>query len=605
MNYVLIIFLLVSLLLWPVAVVAQTVPAELPPVCNDEYAKFLVSQQVSESGTIPETDRRIRVLIRAADLLWKFDQPTAREYFSEAFKVAGDRFREKGFEKEDLSNNSFRQLPDHRFEVIKAIAAKDNDWARRLIDQLLKEYEKEAGDRNSFNRTRELDDVIRIAIEALKLNPQLSWQLFRRAMQHPLDFHWMSAVPNVAVINRQFADQLYIELLTRYAGESPRRLLLLSAYPFGSDSPIGIERSNYSVSVVGGISPSRDLQLRFIDTFLRRAISYTNDPQNVNATPEQNRLPEPVYILGALNDLEPLIIRDFPSLIQLLSEARALTNGLLTEQMRQDAASRASRNEQLGWGFDRRLKQLEEAEANGKMTDFMIVSMLTWDADHRTEEQFEIIESWFEKIKEDSARTQAFNYFWFLRSQFAMREKRFNDAERFARKVPELEHRAILLFEIADLQLKSVNDRVTAYTTLREVGRIAEQAPDSPEKARVLFGLVNKYSSINSVFAVQQLSEAVDVLNHLEKPDILSSSIIRVIKGKDFTFTASFGMPGYNFETMFREISSMNFDLGLTNAKSVSDKYLRALAVFAIAKNCAEIPKKKPARKPVTSKTGS
>ena len=605
MNHIPIAFL-ASLLLSSIAVVAQTVPVELPPVCNDEYAKFLVSQQVSESGSIPETDRRIKILIRAADLLWKFDQTIAREYFTEAFKVAGDRFREKGFEKEDLSDNTFRQLPDHRFEVIKAIAVRDGEWAKRLIDQLLKEYDKATGDRNSFNRTRELDDVIRIAIGALQVNPQLSWQLFRRAMQHPLDFHWMSAIPNVAAINPQFADQLYIELLTRYADESPRRLLLLSAYPFGSDSPIGVERSNYSVSIVGGISPSRDLQLRFIDTFLRRAISYANDPENVNATPEHDRLPEPVYILGALNDLEPLIIRDFPSMIQPFSEARALSNGLLTEQMRQDEAARKSRNEQVGWGFDRRLKQLEEAEANGKLTDYMIVSMLTWDADHRTEEQFAIIESWFEKIKEDSTRTQAFNYFWFLRSQFALKEKRFNDAERFARKVPELEHRAILLFEIAEVQLKGVNDRATAYTTLREVARIAEQAPDSPEKARVLFGLVNKYSSINSVFAIQQLSEAVDVLNRLEKPDILSSSITRMIKGKNFTFSAGFGLPGYNFETMFREVSGMSFELSLTNAKSVGDKYLRALAVFAIAKTCADIPKKKPVRKTASPpKTGS
>jgi hypothetical protein len=118
---------------------------------------------------------------------------------------------------------------------------------------------------------------------------------------------------------------------------------------------------------------------------------------------------------------------------------------------------------------------------------------------------------------------------------------------------------------------------------------------------------VNKYSKVNQVFAIQELSDAVRVLNRLDKPQVLSNYITRVIKGKDFSFTASFSMPGYDFEGTFREISKNNFELSLSNAKSVDDKYLRSLAIFAIAKNCAEVQKnKKPARKNSTPpKAGS
>ncbi|HVF31098.1 MAG TPA: hypothetical protein VNA22_09010 [Pyrinomonadaceae bacterium] len=597
--------LFIFLLTSSVAVVGQTQPQELPPVCNDEYARFLVDQQVAESKSVQETDRRVRILIRAADFLWMYDQPTAREYFAEAFKVAGDRFNEKGFEKEELAKSSFRVHPDHRFEVIRAIMVKDGEWAKRLVDQLMKEYEKAAKERTGFDKTSELDDVIRMAVDSLKTNPELSRQLFRRAMQHPLDFHWMWAPLSAAATNRQFADELYAELLANYANATPRRLLLLSAYPFASARIIGLEKYQFGAFVPESLQPNRNLQQRFIDTFLRRAISYAADPQNINAPAEENRMPEPAYVMTALNELEPIIIRDFPSLIQRLSEARAQTNGLITEQLRKDVHDRETRNEELNYGFDRRLKQLEEAEAKGRLTDFMIVQLLTWGEKGKSEEQFEVIEPWLDKIKEADARQGAINYFWFLRSQLAIREARYDDAEKFARKVPELEHRAILFFEIADKQLKNVNDAATVYSTLREVGRIAEQADNSVEKVRVLLALVNKYSKVNAVFAMQELSDAVRVLNGLEKPQVLSGYITRVIKGKDFSSTASFSMPGYDFETTFREISKNNFELSLSNAKSVDDKYLRALAVFAIAKNCAEAAKKKPAGKAAPPKAGS
>lgn len=582
---------------------AQTPTPELPVACNEEFARFLVDQQVTESRSVEETDKRIRILIRAADFVWKYDQPTARAYFTEAFKTAGDRFKEKGFERRE-NKGLTTIIPDYRFEVIKAIASKDAEWAKLLIDQMLKEYEKENAAREGFDKNRELDDILRIAVESLKTNPELSRALFRRAMQHPLDFHWFWTVFTVAGTNRPFADELYAELLTTYANATPRRLLFLSAYPFASGRPLGIERFQYGAHVPDGVLANRNLQQRFIETFLRRSITYASDPASVTAVPEEFRMAEPVYITTTLNELEPIIVRDFPSLIQRLSEARAQATGLLNEKMRKDAENKEARNDELGWGFERRLKELEKAESEGKLTDFMIVNLLTWGEGDKTEEQFKQIEPWLDKISEAPAREGTVNYFWFLRSKLAIKESRFTDAEKFAQKVPEVEHRAILFFDIADKQLKNVNDAATVYTTLREVGRLAEQAEDSTEKARVLLGLVNQYLKVNQVFAMQELADAVKVVNRVEKPDLLSSNTTRHIKGKAFSFFSSFSLPGYGLENTFKEISKNNFELSLSNAKALEDKYFRTIAVLAIAKNCVDIAPKKPVRKTPAPRSG-
>lgn len=409
--------------------------------CNEEFARFLVEQQVSESRNVEETDKRVRILIRAAEFLWKFEEPVGREYFAEAFKVANDRYHEKGFEKVENKGMTTR-LPDYRFEVIKAIAAKDSQWANKLIEQVLKGYEKD-WDRKDFDRNREVEETMSIAVDSVKTNPELSRLLLRRIMQHPLDFHWFWAPFTIAASNRALADSLYAELLTNYANSSPRRLLFLSAYPFASERILGIEKYQYGAWIPPTMSANKNLQRLFIGTFIQRVKSFAADPQNLNLPLEEYRQPEPVYMVAALAELEPIVIEHHPDLIQQLSEARAQATGMLNEEMRKTITEREKRNEALGYGFERRLKQLEEAEAEGKLNDQMIVSLLTWGS-KKTEEQFKQIEPWLAKIQHENGRKQAFDYFWFTRAELAVDEKRLDDAVLFAKKIPGIEHRAIL-----------------------------------------------------------------------------------------------------------------------------------------------------------------
>ena len=58
--------------------------------CNAEFARLLVAQQVEESKTVEETDKRVKILLRSADFLWKFEEDTARKYFAEAFQVVAE-----------------------------------------------------------------------------------------------------------------------------------------------------------------------------------------------------------------------------------------------------------------------------------------------------------------------------------------------------------------------------------------------------------------------------------------------------------------------------------------------------------------------------------
>ncbi len=565
--------------------------------CNNEFAKFLVDQQVAESRSVVQTDKRVRILTRSADFLWKFDQPVARAYFTEAFKVATDHFAEKGFENKEEKGGLLVLEPDYRFEVIRAIAKKDGEWAKRLIEQLLKDYEKNAAERKNIDKNREISSTIYIAEESVKTNPELSWYLFRRIMKQPLDSHWMFALYSVAEADRKFADALYGELLAVYRNETPRRLLFLGSYPFANPRRFGLDRYQYGSSVPPNFQPNLQLQQRFLDAFLARIASYAADPANLNKAPEQYYSPEPLYMLTALQELEPYIIERFPQMLQRFTEARAQANGMMTEAMRKTAADREKQNEDLGFTFEQKLEQLEKADSEGKLTDYMIISLVTWSQKDRTEEQFAKMEPWLDKIIEDAPRIQTVNFFWFLRSKLAVKEKRFEDARKFSMKVPEPDHRAILWFDIAEAQLKDLNEAASVYQTLTEVGQAARRSENSIAKARVLLGLASLYEKVNHTFALDELSDAVKVLNRLEDPDILSKTLRRSITGKGFGFFSSYAMPGYDMESTFRLLSKNDFDMPLSNARALDDKYLRTLAVIAVAQNCIDRPKPKPATK--------
>ena len=575
-------------------------PAPDAQVCNEDFARNIVEQQAAESRTVAETDKRVRMLIRTADFLWKYDELKAREYFAEAYKVANDRFSEKGFERQDYGS-IYVQLPDYRFEVLQAIAKRDGAWARKLTEELLKESEKDQKDRDSRDTGREVNSLMQIALENVKANPDLSWYLFRRLMRMELDFQWFWTVFSVAREDKAFADALYSELLVSHANATPRRVTYLSGYPFARDRMLGYESNSY-IALVPELSPNPQLQMRFIDLLLRRSDAYASDPANYGLQAEPNRPREAVYIVTALQELEPIVIQSFPAFLPRLNAARAKAISMLIETDRKSISDREKWKAPFSTSFEERIAELEKADEEGKLTDAIILQTLI--SGLKKEEQFKQLEPWLEKITDAEGRAKSISYFHVLRSKLATKEKRYVDAQKYASKVMEVDFQALLWYEAAENQLKDINDAAMAYETLADVGRLARRAEDSVGKARVLLGLANLYEKLNHSFAISELSEAVAVANRLKDADLQTRWLLYHIKVKDWAFGASIGTPGYDLEHTFGTVSKNDFSLPLSNAKAIDDKFYRTIAVIAVAKNCIDRPKPKAALNKGLSEAG-
>lgn len=555
------------------------------PVCTANFSQLIVEQQVDESRSV-DTRKRVMILIRAADFLWQMDETVARRYFEEAFRLAIEHFAEKGREtqKAEGKYGLITELSDLRFDVIKAVAKRDPKLAQTLSDKLFDEYEK--SDKSSKDNDPAPSGLLAIAGESAGSNKALSLYLFRRVMRYPLFNGWYYALFSAAEADQRFGDQIYREALTAFRNEKPSRLLYLSAYPFGRSRIIGFEKYSMGMQIPNGLSPDPALGRYYLSVFFDRVNAFAADSNETSVVVAMNTYPPPeaVYMSSALSEMEQIIIERYSDLLQRFSVARAHANAMLTDEMRKMLASNMVFQNRTGSKIDDLIRQAEEDDSNGKLTDWQIVTLATYQT--KTEAHFKEIEPFLPKIQNVDLRRESMNYFWFLRSELALKDGRMEDAEACAAKVPEIDHRATLYFQLAKRQLSNPNSVSEAFDTLNRLSKLARSAPNSVAKVQVLLGLAEKYEKLNHTIALDELAEAIRVANQLPNEDLLTTSVIRTLVGNGYVHYAVYQLPGGNLENVFNSIGENDVEMSLANARSIHEKYYRVLAVLAIAKNC-------------------
>jgi tetratricopeptide (TPR) repeat protein len=313
---------------------------------------------------------------------------------------------------------------------------------------------------------------------------------------------------------------------------------------------------------------------------LRRVM--TLSPENT-AESLQSSMPETAIAVMALNDLEPLISQQFPDLLTMFLQAKIHANSVVAADALKNARDRDEADRSFHKPFAEKLEELERAESEKKLDDSKIFQLVRVA---ETEENYKQAESWIDKMTDEIAREGTFNYFYFQRSKLASKEKRFDDARKYALKIVKIEHRAVLFFDVAEAKMKEPMTKLESLDTLLEVYQTALKAPDTVEKAQVLLGLAFMYEKVDHYNALNSLADAIKTANKLENPNLFTSYVSQQIKGKRFTHYSSYSVPGFEITETFYEISKKDFQNALNYTTSFSDKYLRTLAVLATVKDC-------------------
>ena len=248
--------------------------AQLPPAtssCSRDTALEIVQHQIDATRTFDNAGQRITVLIRAADLLWTYQQKKARATFTEAFDLAAQHFKEKG----DAPTSEGKILitgEDQRYAVIKAIARHDSAWAKKLTEQMLKDEQQEAEEKpakDTQRDTRTAEKLLIMANSLLASDQAAALNFARNSLRYPATFYLSSFLYELAAIGQPAADQFYQEALTAYANAPMERLLYLSSFPFGNDREAGEMPGSMLYQVPSGFVPNLKLQRMFVETLLK------------------------------------------------------------------------------------------------------------------------------------------------------------------------------------------------------------------------------------------------------------------------------------------------------------------------------------------------
>ena len=185
------------------------------------------------------------------------------------------------------------------------------------------------------------------------------------------------------------------------------------------------------------------------------------------------------------------------------------------------------------------------------------------------------------------------NWYFFFKTQAVLKDKNFDEARKLAGRVTELDQRVYLFTKIAEAALKENEDQTQTREMLNAIAADAAKAPKSIVTARALLALAHLYAKIDTIRGIEELANAVRVINNIEKPDFSQQFVMMKIEGKAFGSYAAFQTPGFNPETAFFEMSKLDFDGTLSQAASFTDKSLRSLTTIAVVEPCL-VPATKP-----------
>jgi len=580
------ILLLLCILSAPSAVLAQA------PLCTRDNALEMIRQQVELSKNFNPT-QRITILIRAADLLWPYQQDKARAAFTDAFDLAIET--EKDAPKRSPSLIVRMQVQDQRYVVIRAVAKRDSVWAKELIQQLVKlDTDAEmTPNRDSLNNALTATRLMQSAKQMVATDSNAALELAKASLNYPASFMLTHFLYDLAGINQQAADQFYAQALAAYADKPMREFLYLQAYPFAWRETLNTPSFIFHDNIPANFVPNRSLQRRFMQVFLRRAQQTLETPLDQKDSywdPSGAMIPGTVSILRGLIRLEPQVRESLPDLLPELTMTRekilvslSVEDQKLFLQPGREASIAPNKT------FD------EEIEAAQKESDvYERDQLIATEVLGSGKEVLANVIQAIDKISDSTLRADLLQWLYFQRATRAVENKQFDEAERLTSKVEGQEQRAFLHAQIAKGLLN--RDATHAREVLDEAITEAQKAGATVFAARTLLTAANLYSKIELSRSIEVLADAVQCINRIESPDFVSDdqtmkkSPERKRRGGKYggEYALRFYMPGLDPETAFREMAKIDFNTSLVQSSSLKDKFQRAMSTLALAEVCLQ-----------------
>ena len=573
-----------------------------------QRALGLLRQAGDEAPNISDGRMASDIQAKAADLLWDTDKEAARKYFESAFDIAVKYYRDLKPEQRAGTGATITR-GDYRMQVIGMAGRRDPELGRKFTDQYVEEKRREQQDaalrsKASNERARRLlgnnvdpvaEDLLESSMALFQTDPKMGMEMAERALSGGVPFTVAFFLSRLAGIDQASANEVYKFAINHVATDpnaAAGQLLLLSAYPFGENHVWindGGGTSSWGFEVPKNFRIYPELTHLFFgaaQTVLARSLEL--DP--AQSTDEASRVGTALFaakiLRPSVSRFEPEISEswdDFTTRLNILATAKSrdgIDQGLQNIQKQKSPRSSIDETDRIGKWLD----QADKATNPVEKDTFYELAAIGIDGLGETDRALGIAD----KISDAEFRNQTKCWIYFDAAQRAIKDKKYDDARRYASKVEIADQSGYLYFKTAEAVLKD-KDRARATELLDEATRRLASAEDSNGKLNALMGVAYVFSTFDTLRGFEAVGEVVRVANKLPNYNPEDTVLSRSLKANGRSGgSESFGLNNYALGFTLTSLARVDFDRSLLLAQSLESRLVRLSAVISITASVLE-----------------
>lgn len=540
------------------------------------FDPFVPRQAAEKLVALDSIEVKSRGLARLASLIWKYDEDYARTLFEKALAVSHPQ-----------NNKGDGRLKYFYRIVISVIAAKDPQWAKRLIDNAA-----------TFDEKGQNSNNMATALALIDTAPGNAVEFAQRALRDQLHPGFLEFLLTLRKTDHGRADLMFFQVLSfldRQAQPDIRELHSIGVYLFTSADLIDSDR--YALTVVDNmLLPNISVQRPGVSPTAVRAYLTTSSKLllRVATSTDQQRF---AYALGRL--LLPKAQAAAPDLVPQIEAAMAAVSSNVAPSLVNETAFKY---------IDMKPRTPEESLANAErktddvereMAYLDVIVSAWWKSDFKTARK---AASMIQTIEANQALNQLID---FGEAAMLLKTDAANvaTAEKVAYKLSPGLERALLLLAIAQTRVKS-GDVAQAEEAIDASLKAAAAIEDSRRAALSLIA-AGQLAQLHSLRTPSATASAIKDLNSFEKAtygDIDWTKEVQIGALKS-TFPLQLSGLDLNLDTALRAILLSDLEIGFARAQEIKNEFLRSRALVAfvaayIEKTEKDAQKKQRAAKP-------
>ncbi|HKQ53952.1 MAG TPA: hypothetical protein VJT74_16370 [Pyrinomonadaceae bacterium] len=557
-------------------------PAEPDESPLREQARQLISSAAADAPKWDDERAAVRVLSKAADLLWNDDPARARAWLTRAWEISG-KLRDNNEGRSAVRVRGTARSRS-RSEVLAVAQQHDSKFARQLVDTIAAETE-EADDetrRGPFNdRTARSEQLLNLAAANVESNPAAAESLAERSLADGISFQLQDVLlrlrardPNLA--NRLF-DAALQTLMTSFS--QPSEGQIIASYLFTPGRVLSLDaqsRLNVSVNPLAptlAMTPAQDdpaRARRFLTVMQQRLLAMP--PPSTTANPSayaQDFLTLISSLSGAYSKYAPdLWIPLAQRVAQVAPDAAPVKRSTAPDSVYARASGSAGLSE--AERHERYMDDLEEAADNE--TDPIARKLAYLKAALNTDvSELERGRRLASKIEEKELREQVVSFLSYRAALDALDKKRVEEAVGLASGARPIQKAIILISAaqaIAAERPKGETEWQAGARSLRVLDLLTEadklmkgEGGGSVDALRIRLGLVATLAGADPVRAYGSMGEVISLINGMKSFDFMETTMPRVPElGEP---TAELLLPqiggGYGITDAFKALARADF----------------------------------------------